>query len=343
MGSSLLTPKVRVPDFCNIVSQGFPGQHAWTLFVTPSGCLAAGPGQDGACPSPDTPLGSLAPPCPLGRLPAFREDGPWPGPGKGQGGWWARSGLHGQRPQPAPPRDASVPPSVAAPASSRPWGCGEQLGPSGAGPGPRPRSQDPAPHQEAACGAGHSTEPLEAAPAVSSCGLSHTGLRATCAAADAGRAFLDPVPCSREPRGGALMPRPGVLWVHPPSEARGQENHRAQGRYTLLPTWAHGPCRLPHTHTCFVCLTVTWPRHLIQAAATTTPQPPDTRKPFLCPRPASHTLSAPPSRPLAEAQGCPPRFLASPLCLRPLPRPAASFTQQTLTELPPAPRLYSGS
>ena len=82
MGSSLLTPKVRVPDFCNIVSQGFPGQHAWTLFVTPSGCLAAGPGQDGACPSPDTPLGSLAPPCPLGRLPAFREDGPWPGPGR---------------------------------------------------------------------------------------------------------------------------------------------------------------------------------------------------------------------------------------------------------------------
>lgn len=248
MGSSPLTPKVRVPDFCNIVSQGFPGQHAWTLFVTPSGCLAAGRGQDGACPSPDTPLGSLAPPCPLGRLPAFREDGPWPGPGKGQGGWWARSGLHGQRPQPAPPRDASVPLSVAAPASSRPWGCGEQLGPSGAGPGPRPRSQDPAPHQEAACGAGHSAEPLEAAPAVSSCGLSHTGLRATCAAADAGRAFLDPVPCSREPRGGALMPRPGVLWVHPPSEAGGQENHRAQGRYTLLPTWAHGPCRLPHTH-----------------------------------------------------------------------------------------------
>ena len=139
-------------------------------------------------------------------------------------------------------------PSVAAPASSRPWGCGEQLGPSGAGPGPRPRSQDPAPHQEAACGAGHSAEPLEAAPAVSSCGLSHTGLRATCAAADAGRAFLDPVPCSREPRGGALMPRPGVLWVHPPSEAGGQENHRAQGRYTLLPTWARGPCRLPHTH-----------------------------------------------------------------------------------------------
>ena len=83
MGSSPLTPKAGVPDFCNIVSQGFPGQHAWTVFVTPSGCLAAGRGQDGACPSPDTPLGSPAPLCPLGRLPAFREDGPWLGPGKG--------------------------------------------------------------------------------------------------------------------------------------------------------------------------------------------------------------------------------------------------------------------
>ena len=93
MGSSPLTPKAGVPDFCNIVSQGFPGQHAWTVFVTPSGCLAAGRGQDGACPSPDTPLGSPAPLCPLGRLPAFREDGPWLGPGKGQGGWWVRSGL----------------------------------------------------------------------------------------------------------------------------------------------------------------------------------------------------------------------------------------------------------
>lgn len=146
MGSSPLTPKVRVPDFCNIVSQGFPGQHAWTLFVTPSGCLAAGRGQDGACPSPDTPLGSLAPPCPLGRLPAFREDGPWPGPGKGQGGWWARSGLHGQRPQPAPPRDASVP--LSGSSSFQPslglWGAAGAIwgwpGPQAAFPGPRTSS-----------------------------------------------------------------------------------------------------------------------------------------------------------------------------------------------------------
>ena len=67
MGSSPLTLKAGVSDFCNIVCQGFPGQHARTVFVTPSGCLAAAWGQDGACPSPDTPFGSLAPPCP--RLP----------------------------------------------------------------------------------------------------------------------------------------------------------------------------------------------------------------------------------------------------------------------------------
>lgn len=96
-------PKAVVSDFCNIVSQGFPGQHAQTVFVTPSGCLAAGRGQDGACSSPDTLLHSLAPCCPPGRLPAFREDRPWPGPGKGQGGWWARSGLHRHCPHPDPP------------------------------------------------------------------------------------------------------------------------------------------------------------------------------------------------------------------------------------------------
>lgn len=143
MGSSPLTPKAGVSDFCNLVSQGFPGQHTRTVFVTPSGCLAAGWGQDGACPSPDTPFGSLAPPCALGCLPAFQEDRPWLGPGKGQGGWWARSGLHGHCPQPAPPLNASGPPSVAAPASSPSLGL---WGAAGAIWGwPRPQAEFPGP------------------------------------------------------------------------------------------------------------------------------------------------------------------------------------------------------
>lgn len=136
-------PKAGVSDFCNIVSQGFPGQHARTVFVTPSGCLAAGRGQDGACSSPDTLLRSLAPCCPPGRLPAFREDRPWPGPGKGQGGWWARSGLHRHCPHPDPPQNASDPPPVAAPASSPSLGL---WGAAGAIWGwPRPQAAFPGP------------------------------------------------------------------------------------------------------------------------------------------------------------------------------------------------------
>ena len=147
MGSSPLTLKAGVSDFCNIVCQGFPGQHARTVFVTPSGCLAAGWGQDGACPSPDTPFGSLAPPCP--RLPPCI-----PG-GQALAGAWEGAGRVVGEVRPA----QTLPP------------------------------------------ASHSPGPLEAAPAMSSCGLSHAGLRATRAAADAGRAFLGPVPRSREPRG----------------------------------------------------------------------------------------------------------------------------------------------
>ena len=169
---------------------------------------------------------------------------------------------------------------------------------------------------------------------MSSCGLSHAGLRATCAAADAGRAFLDPVPHSWEPRGGASDAAPGGPLGSLSIRSRGGRRitgHRA-GTHCCPPgPVAPATCL---THTCFVCLTVTWPRHLIQAAATTTPQPPDTRKPFLCPRPASHTLSAPPSRPLAQAQGCPPTLLHRRSVSGPFPLPQLhSFNTRSLNTL----------
>lgn len=208
---------------------------------------------------------------------------------------------------------------------AHPWGCGEQLGPSGAGPGPRPSSQDPAPHQEAACGAGHSPEPLKAAPAVSLCGLSHAGLRATRAADDAGRAFLGPVPRSRMGalcRGGALMPCPGVLWVHPPAGAGGQENHRAQGEDAPPPTWARGPRLLPHTH--LLCVSDC---HTAGASHSgcSLDHPPAPRHAY-SPSCAQGLLPAHSARRLlgpGTSAG-----VSSPLRLRPLPPPAASFIQQ---------------
>lgn len=84
-------------DFCNIVSQGFPGQHAWSMLMTPSGSWAAGPEgqrarQDGACSSPAHP----SVPWPLAALLAALVHSRRMGPGWGLGreGWWVTSGLH---------------------------------------------------------------------------------------------------------------------------------------------------------------------------------------------------------------------------------------------------------
>lgn len=92
------------------------------------------------------------------------------------------------------------------------------------------------------------------------------------------------------------MPCPGVLWVHPPSGAGGQGNHRAQGRDAPPPTRARSPRLLPHTH--LLCVSDS---HTAGASCSGCshdhPPAPRHAQPFLCPRPASHTLSALPSRP----------------------------------------------
>ena len=242
--------------------------------------------------------------------------------GKGQGGWWARSGLHGHCPHPDPPQNASDPPPVELPLLAHPWGCGEQLGPSGAGPGPRPRSQDPAPHQEAACGAGHSAEPLEAAPAVSLCGPSHTGLRATRAAIDTGRPFLGPVPRSQEPQGGSdAMPEGPLgspsIW----SQRAGESQGTVLGVHSCL------------THT-FCCLLFVSDSHTAGASRSGCshdhPQPPDTRTFLPVPKAASRTLSALPSCPLGTSAGasCPLSCIAAP---SQAPSPSHSFIHSANT------------
>lgn len=162
-------------------------------------------------------------------------------------------------------------------------------------------------------------------PAVSLCGLSHAGLRATRAADDAGRAFLGPVPRSRMGvlcRGGALMPCPGVLWVHPPAGAGGQENHRAQGKDAPPPTWARGPRLLPHTH--LLCVSDC---HTAGASHSgcSLDHPPAPRHAY-SPSCAQGLLPAHSARRLlgpGTSAG-----VSSPLRLRPLPPPAASFIQQ---------------
>lgn len=132
---------------------------------------------------------------------------------------------------------------------------------------------------------------------------------------------------------GALMPCPRVLWAHPPSEARGQENHRAQGGGTLPPTGPAAPApRLTHT---FCCLLSVSGSHTAGASRSGCshdhPQPPTLAHSFLCPRPlpahSAHRLLAP----LAKAQVRPPRSPASPLRLRPLPLPQLhSFSKRSL-------------
>lgn len=230
------------------------------------------------------------------------------------------------------------------PLPAHPWGCGEQLGPSGAGPGPRLRSQDPAPHQEAACGAGHSAEPLEAAPAVSLCGPSHVGLRATRAATDTGQPLLGPVPRSQEPQGGSDAMPEGPLGSPSIRSQRAGESQGTGRGYTAAHR-ARGACPLPHTHLLLSAFRV-WQSHGRGVPFRLQPRPPpapDTRTFLPVPKAASRTLSAPPSCPLGKSAGAssPLSCIAAP-SQAPSP-PTASFIQQTLTEHPPDPGLYSGS
>lgn len=127
MGSSPLTPKAGVSDFCNLVSQGFPGQHTQTVFVTPSGWQQQDGDRMGPAPPPDTPFGSLAPPCALG-FPSLHSRrtgvaGAWEGAGRVVGE---------SRPADTAPASSSPEclwsPSVAAPASSPSLGLGSNWG-----------------------------------------------------------------------------------------------------------------------------------------------------------------------------------------------------------------------
>lgn len=65
-------------------------QAAWRLVLSGREPDRIGPVSLMTLPPP----GSLDPHCPPGCFHAFQEDGPWPGPGEGKGGWWVMSGLH---------------------------------------------------------------------------------------------------------------------------------------------------------------------------------------------------------------------------------------------------------
>lgn len=93
---------------------------------------------------------------------------------------------------------------------------------------------------------------------------------------------LSPAPGWECSAGGALMPCPGSSGFTLQQEPEGRRITESTGKDAPPPTWARGPRLLPHT--CFACLTVTRPGHLIQAAASTHPQPPTCVQPFLCPR-----------------------------------------------------------
>lgn len=93
---------------------------------------------------------------------------------------------------------------------------------------------------------------------------------------------------------------------------------------------------LPHTH--LLCVSDCHTAGASHLGQPTTPSPPTCVQPFLCPRPASCTLSTPPSRPWHKR-----RCASSPPVSGPFPLPQLHSFNKTLTEHPPGPRLCSRS
>lgn len=135
-----------------------------------------------------------------------------------------------------------------------------------------------------------------------------------------------PVPRSRMgvlPAGGALMPCPGGPLSDPPAGRRAGESQSTRQGCTA----AHlgpGNRSLPHTH--LLCVSDCHTAGASHSGCSLDhPQPPTCAQPFLCPRPASCTLSTPPSRPWHK------RRCVLPLRLRPLP--SRSFIHSTKRSL----------